>query len=104
MEIPDAKNLGLCREYPQVYMIGYGCRKILILWLTDFGDDPGRPDSELLLREVLEAKPEAEQEQSGWRRQGNRGRTTLTAHSEPYNQRGLHASSMTDSIESFDQR
>jgi hypothetical protein len=41
MEIPDAKNLGLCREYPQVYMIGYGCKKFLILWLTGFGDDSG---------------------------------------------------------------
>ena len=41
MEIPDAKNLGLCREYPQVYMIGYGCKKFLSLWLTGFGDDHG---------------------------------------------------------------
>jgi hypothetical protein len=41
MKIPDATKFGLCREYPQVYMIGYGCRKILILWLTGFGDDHG---------------------------------------------------------------
>jgi hypothetical protein len=57
-KIPDAKNLGLCREYPQVYTIGYGCRKNLFLWLTGFGDDPGRSDSELHPREVLKARPQ----------------------------------------------
>jgi hypothetical protein len=41
MKIPDAKKLGLCGEYPQIYMISYGCRKILVLWLTGFGDDYG---------------------------------------------------------------
>ncbi len=41
MKIPDAKKFGLCREYPQVYMVGYGCKKFLILWLTGFGEDPG---------------------------------------------------------------
>ena len=41
MEIPRAKILGLCREYPQVYMIGYDCKKFLILWLTGFGEDHG---------------------------------------------------------------
>jgi hypothetical protein len=64
-EIPDAKNLGLCREYPQVYMIGYGCRKFLLLWLTGFcGRSWTQPDGGMLQREVLKARPQAEQAQS----------------------------------------
>ncbi len=66
MEIPDAKKHGLCREYPQVYMIGYGCRKILTLWLTGFGTITGQPECEMLQREVLKARPQAEQTQSRW--------------------------------------
>jgi len=92
MEIPDAKKLGLCREYPQVYTISFGCRKIFVLWLTGFGDDPGRPDGKLLLREVLKATPQAERAPSSWTAGTRR---SLTAHSETYNRNAAHAQSMT---------
>lgn len=39
LEIPDARNLGFCREYHEVYMVGYACNKFLISLLTCFGDD-----------------------------------------------------------------
>ncbi len=87
MEIPDAKNLGLCREYPQVYMIGYGCRKMLILSLTGFwGGSRGQPDGEMLQREALKATPQAEPARSRSASGGaQRSENSLTARSEPYN-------------------
>jgi len=104
MKIPDAKKHGLCREYPQVYMIGHGCKKSLILWLT-----VRRLDSdwrELLQREAIRAGSAAEQARS---RSGSggaeRSENTLMARSEPYNPLALlHALPMIDAVETFDQK
>jgi hypothetical protein len=105
-KIPDAKKLGLCREYPQVYMIGYGCRKILILRLTGFwGRSRGQPDGGMLQREVLKATPQAEracQEAAAVDRSA--ARKILHRRSEPYNQKATHAQWMTDGADSRDHR
>jgi hypothetical protein len=83
-------------------MVGYDCKNFLILWLTGFGDDPRRHDGELLLREVLKTRPQAEQAQCNVER--SPASKTLTARSEPYNRKAAHAKLMTDTAESCDHR
>ena len=56
----------------------------------------------LLRREVLKARPQAKQTQCNVER--SPASNTLTARSEPYNQKATHAQSMTDEAESRDHR
>ena len=61
---------------------------------------PVQPEGELLLREVLKAKPQAEQAcQEATAVDRSVARKILHRRCEPYNQKATHALSMTDDTE-----
>jgi len=106
MEIPHARNFWLCSQYQPVSAFGFACEKFLIFRLTCFATLSGFADGvELLQREAIRAKPRrSERGQEAPAVDRSTARMILTARSEPYNQGGPHARSVTDEAESFDER
>ncbi len=82
--VPEKRDLGCCGAFNHEWPC-----EVVPVWEQD--QQWGYDGVTLLQREVIEAKAVAERAQSRWRRRAA-GRSTLTARSEPYNRKALHAS------------
>jgi hypothetical protein len=106
MEIWQAAEVGFCSGHPAFSPFGFACAKFSLFCWTCFGTVPSSAyGSELLTREAIRASPQAEracQEAAAVDRSA--ARKILHRRSEPYNRGGLHAKSLVDESQSFDQR